>query len=334
MRIVKVDACAARYGQRTAGACPARDRRNGELTPAWWTPAESTSVPPARVSSAFQSAQPRARDQAAGSSGRAARKAARAGASEEGPGDDEVGGRVADGGGAEVDHAGEAAVRHEEVAGGDVAVQPDRRAGPGGGEGRLPDGGRLCGVDPAGEGGEAGAGLGVVDGEAAAAVEAVGAGRGAAGGRDRPERLDEGGEVEGEADRVVRRGGSPAGREPGLHRPGEGVARARRAHGEGLRHRQRQVRREDGEPARLLLHLGDVAGGEGKRSFIAGPRRKLRLSSRRVDGGDGEGSPGGELGGDEGAGRGSGDHDPVVGHGRVRWRGRCSGGLTGWCCSN
>ncbi len=67
---------------------------------------------------------------------------------EQGPGDDQIAGRVADGRETEVDHRAQTPARHEQVAGGDIAVQPDGRTAPRGRQGRLPDRSRRPAVPP------------------------------------------------------------------------------------------------------------------------------------------------------------------------------------------
>lgn len=83
---------------------------------------------------------------------------------EESPGDSEVAGGIAGGELAEVDDCGEAAVLDEEVAGADIAVDPDGEIGPGGNEGGFPEVGGGGGVDFVFKGGDCVAGFGVVDG--------------------------------------------------------------------------------------------------------------------------------------------------------------------------
>ena len=93
---------------------------------------------PASVISDFHSAQPRPRAHAESSTASAARKTSRLCSRQQRPGDRRVTGRVTDARGPEVDHGGQPTVPDQQVAGGDIAVEPDRCALPRRCEGGVP----------------------------------------------------------------------------------------------------------------------------------------------------------------------------------------------------
>ena len=183
-------------------------------------------------------------------------------AEEERPRDRQVAGRITHGGAAEVDDGAQAAIDHEEIRAHDVAVHPDWRLLPLRGQGCLPD---LCccaRVDAVRKRGDRGSGLGIVGRERPTAEEAVLPCRRAARRVDLVEGGEEGGEVVREELEVVDSLHSRGlALKPAVHRPRprEGGLRLAPRHGLGYPHGE--LRREDGQPAVLLVDLRDVPVG-------------------------------------------------------------------------
>ncbi|ESX36509.1 hypothetical protein X763_16185 [Mesorhizobium sp. LSHC432A00] len=178
---------------------------------------------------------------------------------EERPGDRQVARGIADPGGAEVDDGAQAAVLDQKVAPGDVSVEPDGRPLPGGGKGRIPDSGGRLGVDLPLQRLECFPCLVVIHAQRSAAEEIVLA-RGRPARRiDPPERNEELGQIDRELSAIGDFGGLGCfAVDPAVDGPLPGVVLPRLAHRQWNRDRQRQKRRQPGQPAVLFFDLQGI----------------------------------------------------------------------------
>ena len=170
-----------------------------------------------------------------------------------GPGGHQVAGGNAEAGQTEVDDGGHLAVADEEVGRVRVAVQPDRRAGPGrGGQGLLPDGQSGGGVEPAVAGRRRGSDRVIVGGQRDAA-EVAGRGAGRVQGT-------QGGHEAGQGDRRLlgigdRGQGGDLAWQPRAHHPGPRIALTGLALPELHRNGQRQPWPYDRQPPVLVFQV-------------------------------------------------------------------------------
>lgn len=191
---------------------------------------------------------------------------------EERPGYSKIAGWIADAGGAEIDDGAQAAVLDQQIARGDIAMEPDRGAKPGVGKRCFPDGGRGLGVDPAIKRGDGLPCLVVIDRQRPATVEIMLAGCRPIRHIDASQRDEEIGERDCEGVEIV--DARTPGRlavNPAINRPMPGIALGRLAHGQRRWNGQRQEGCQFRQPAMLLLDLQRIGGSarQPDRHFVA-----------------------------------------------------------------
>ena len=187
-------------------------------------------------------------------------------APEEGPGDHQVAGRIADPAGAEVDDRGEPTLAGQQVSDGHVTVEPHVGPVPRRGQRCLPDA-----VVVEVELRQAAAGLVVVRRERAAAEEAVRAGPWALAGvhSHGAPRGTRPGRRANRSSSMAAATGVPV--DPAADRPRAREVGGRGAERDRFGHRQRQLRGEHGQPALLLVDRRHVGLGRGQAHRELGP---------------------------------------------------------------
>ena len=220
---------------------------------------------PTSVISAFHSAQPRPRDHVSGVDAQLGPEPVAARARQERPGDHRVARGIADAGRAEVEHGREPPVADQQVPGRDVAVEPDRLAVPLGGHRVVPDALDVVGRDLAAERVDRLERLALVSRQRAAAEPVVPSRPGPAGRVDAAQRDQEPRQRRREPVQVVdARLRRDLTLEPAVHRPRVREPAAGLAQRDRSRDRQRQPRREHGQPALLLRDLPGVPVAAGQ----------------------------------------------------------------------